>query len=474
MLRKQEFFFLFTLFDLYENKSTKKPNLRFWVLSSMNSKKEISIFWFRRDLRLEDNVGLYNCLQQNIPVLPLFIFDKNILDKLEDKTDKRLSFIHKALSEIDETLKAIGSGLKTLYDNPIAAFEQLAKEYNIKSVFFNHDYEPYAIKRDKELLDLLALSGTSFLSFKDQVIFEKDEVMAGGGQAYTVFTPYSKKWKSQLNNDLLNPKDSSPYFGNFLKWEGNGLVSLSDMGFNETENQFPSPEVKEELIRDYAEKRNFPFLPATSKLSVHLRFGTISIRKLVQLALKNSETWLNELIWREFYMNILYHFPRVGQGKAFKPAYDLIPWRQDPEAFQKWCDGKTGYPIVDAGMRELNETGFMHNRVRMIVASFLVKHLLIDWRLGEAYFAKKLLDYDLSANNGGWQWAAGSGCDAAPYFRVFNPTLQTEKFDKEMKYIKKWVPEYNSLTYMQNQIVNHEFARKRVLDVYKTALAASK
>lgn len=440
----------------------------------MNSKKEISIFWFRRDLRLEDNVGLYNCLQQNIPVLPLFIFDKNILDKLEDKTDKRLSFIHKALSEIDETLKAIGSGLKTLYDNPIAAFEQLAKEYNIKSVFFNHDYEPYAIKRDKELLDLLALSGTSFLSFKDQVIFEKDEVMAGGGQAYTVFTPYSKKWKSQLNNDLLNPKDSSPYFGNFLKWEGNGLVSLSDMGFNETENQFPSPEVKEELIRDYAEKRNFPFLPATSKLSVHLRFGTISIRKLVQLALKNSETWLNELIWREFYMNILYHFPRVGQGKAFKPAYDLIPWRQDPEAFQKWCDGKTGYPIVDAGMRELNETGFMHNRVRMIVASFLVKHLLIDWRLGEAYFAKKLLDYDLSANNGGWQWAAGSGCDAAPYFRVFNPTLQTEKFDKEMKYIKKWVPEYNSLTYMQNQIVNHEFARKRVLDVYKTALAASK
>ena len=440
----------------------------------MNSKKEISIFWFRRDLRLEDNVGLYNCLQQNIPVLPLFIFDKNILDKLEDKTDKRLSFILKALSEIDETLKAIGSGLKTLYDNPIAAFEQLAKEYNIKSVFFNHDYEPYAIKRDKELLDLLALSGTSFLSFKDQVIFEKDEVMAGGGQAYTVFTPYSKKWKSQLNNDLLNPKDSSPYFGNFLKWEGNGLVSLSDMGFNETENQFPSPEVKEELIRDYAEKRNFPFLPATSKLSVHLRFGTISIRKLVQLALKNSETWLNELIWREFYMNILYHFPRVGQGKAFKPAYDLIPWRQDPEAFQKWCDGKTGYPIVDAGMRELNETGFMHNRVRMIVASFLVKHLLIDWRLGEAYFAKKLLDYDLSANNGGWQWAAGSGCDAAPYFRVFNPTLQTEKFDKEMKYIKKWVPEYNSLTYMQNQIVNHEFARKRVLDVYKTALAASK
>jgi len=474
LLRKQEFFFLFTLFDLYENKSTKKPNLRFWVLSSMNSKKEISIFWFRRDLRLEDNVGLYNCLQQNIPVLPLFIFDKNILDKLEDKTDKRLSFILKALSEIDETLKAIGSGLKTLYDNPIAAFEQLAKEYNIKSVFFNHDYEPYAIKRDKELLDLLALSGTSFLSFKDQVIFEKDEVMAGGGQAYTVFTPYSKKWKSQLNNDLLNPKDSSPYFGNFLKWEGNGLVSLSDMGFNETENQFPSPEVKEELIRDYAEKRNFPFLPATSKLSVHLRFGTISIRKLVQLALKNSETWLNELIWREFYMNILYHFPRVGQGKAFKPAYDLIPWRQDPEAFQKWCDGKTGYPIVDAGMRELNETGFMHNRVRMIVASFLVKHLLIDWRLGEAYFAKKLLDYDLSANNGGWQWAAGSGCDAAPYFRVFNPTLQTEKFDKEMKYIKKWVPEYNSLTYMQNQIVNHEFARKRVLDVYKTALAASK
>ena len=440
----------------------------------MTLKNEISIFWFRRDLRLEDNVGLHNCLQQNIPVLPLFIFDTNILNLLEDKADKRLSFIHKALSEIDNTLANLGSGLKTIYNDPISAFKILAEEYTIKSVFFNNDYEPYATERDKEVNDFLEQSGTSFHTFKDQVIFEKKEVMAGGGQPYTVFTPYSKKWKSQLTNDLLDQKDSQPLFKNFLKWKGNGLIPLQKMGFQETENNFPSPEVKEELIREYAEKRNFPSLPATSRLSVHLRFGTVSIRKLVLLAQKNSETWLNELIWREFYMNILYNFPRVGQGKSFKPAYDLIPWRKDPDGFQNWCEGKTGYPIVDAGMRELNETGFMHNRVRMIVSSFLVKHLLIDWRLGEAYFAKKLLDFDLSANNGGWQWAAGSGCDAAPYFRVFNPTLQTEKFDKEMNYIKKWVPENNTLTYLQSQIVNHEFARKRVLEVYKTALASAK
>ncbi len=440
----------------------------------MTSKKEISVFWFRRDLRLEDNTGLFHCLQQGIPVIPIFIFDTNILNLLEDKSDRRLSFIHKALLEIHENLKNQGSGLKTFYDEPVSAFQQLANEFEIRSVYCNHDYEPYAIKRDNEIADLLSQSGTSFHTFKDQVIFEKDEIMANGGQAYTVFTPYSKKWKSQLSNDLLKDNNISLSRHNFLKWEAKDLISLSKMGFQETEDTFPPAEVKEELIREYAEKRNFPSLPATSRLSVHLRFGTISIRKLVQLALKNSETWLNELIWREFYMSILHHFPKVGEGKAFKAAYDFIPWRQDPEAFQKWCKGKTGYPIVDAGMRELNETGFMHNRVRMIVASFLVKHLLIDWRLGEAYFAKKLLDFDLSANNGGWQWAAGSGCDAAPYFRVFNPTLQTEKFDKELKYVKKWVPEYNTLTYMQSQMVNHEFARNRVLEVYKKALESAK
>jgi len=436
-------------------------------------KKEIAIFWFRRDLRLEDNTGLFYALQQNHPVLPIFIFDWNILDLLENKKDKRLTFIHKALRNINEGLHACESEVKTFYGNPISVFKELLEKYDLKSVYTNHDYEPYANQRDDAIKQLLQENGIAFLTFKDQVIFEKEEVLANGGQPYTVFTPYSKKWKSQISNDLIKENNTSPFFGNFLKTDPKGLIPLSEMGFVETDDIFPGTEVREALISNYAEKRNFPSLPATSRLSVHLRFGTVSIRKLVGLGLRHSETWLNELIWREFYMNILWNFPRVGQGKSFKTAYENIPWRKDEEGFHRWCEGKTGYPIVDAGMRELNQTGFMHNRVRMITASFLVKHLLIDWRWGEAYFAEKLLDFDLSANNGGWQWAASSGCDAAPYFRVFNPSLQTERFDPQWKYIKTWVPEWNELNYIQNQVVNHEFARKRVLEVYKKALGSS-
>ncbi len=436
----------------------------------MPSKQEIALFWFRRDLRLEDNAGLFHALSGPLPVLPLFIFDRQILDLLEDKKDRRVSFIHHYLEKMHQHLRTLGSGLFFFYGKPSDAFSALSAQFEVKKVYTNHDYEPYAIKRDQEIESWLAEKGIGFQSFKDQVIFEKDEILSDSGMPYTVFTPYSKKWKSRFSIEMTRPYQTKPLFGNFLRWQAPDIIPLKEMGFEKAEGAFPDAAVTAELLKNYGEKRNFPALPATSRLSVHLRFGTVSIRALVTLGIQHSESWLNELIWREFYMNILWHFPRVGEGKSFKPAYDKIAWRNDPENFQKWCEGKTGYPIVDAGMRELNATGFMHNRVRMITASFLVKHLLIDWRLGEAYFAKKLLDFDLSANNGGWQWASGSGCDAAPYFRVFNPTLQTEKFDKDWRYIKKWVPEWNQPGYLQNQVVNHEFARKRALDTYKCAL----
>ncbi|HRH34590.1 MAG TPA: deoxyribodipyrimidine photo-lyase [Catalimonadaceae bacterium] len=437
----------------------------------MNQKETLSVFWFRRDLRLDDNAGLFHALSQSEAVLPIFIFDRNILDKLEDRSDRRLVFIHQALSKIDTELRQLGSGLKTYFGNPEEIFPEILKEFNVAAVYTNHDYETYARTRDEKIGDLLKEQGVAFYTFKDQVIFEKDEILSGSGTPYTVFTPYSKKWKETFKPEMVKAFASKELISKCFKWEAKSIHSLESMNFREMQLDFPPMLVKDELLRNYGEKRDFPSLPATSRLSVHLRFGTVSIRTLVSRALPLSETWLNELIWREFYMNILWHFPHVGEGKAFRQAYDRIEWRNNEAEFSTWCEGKTGYPIVDAGMRELNETGFMHNRVRMIVASFLVKHLLIDWRWGEAYFAKKLQDFDFSANNGGWQWAAGSGCDAAPYFRVFNPTLQTEKFDKQWVYIKKWVPEWNDLSYLQKPVVNHEFARKRVLEVYKKALA---
>jgi len=431
---------------------------------------QFSVFWFRRDLRLDDNHGLFQALKSGLPVLPVFIFDTSILDKLENKQDKRLQFIHSTLNQMHEKLKQAGSGLRFYHGTPEEVFAHLLSKGKLAAVYTNHDYEPYARQRDEQIGQMLEKYGVGLHTFKDQVVFEKEEVLSGQGLPYTVFTPYSKRWKVLLNEQPVPEFPSEKETHRFLQWEATAIPSLQEMGFEETDGGFPSLEVADKLIREYGEKRDFPALPATSRLSVHLRFGTVSIRKLVKRALPLSETWLNELIWREFYMQILWNFERVGEGKSFKPAYDTIEWRNDPDEFRRWCEGKTGYPIVDAGMRELNETGFMHNRVRMITASFLVKHLLIDWRWGEAWFAEKLLDFDLAANNGGWQWAAGSGCDAAPYFRVFNPTLQTEKFDKQWTYIKKWVPEWNRPEYLQNQVVNHEYARKRVLDTYKKAL----
>ena len=427
----------------------------------------VTIFWFRRDLRLDDNHGLFKALQLGLPVLPIFIFDPNILHSLP-KNDRRVAFIHETLKTIQHALVEVGSSLEVVYDSPIAAFQKLCAQYTVQHVIANHDYEPYAQERDKSIKSYLASQSISFETFKDQVIFEKAEIVKDDTSPYTVFTPYSKKWKAAFTKSLTNPFASSTLFHNFIKTTAKEIISLSAMNFAEQTSTFPTKSVTNELLQAYSEQRDFPAKNGTSKLGIHLRFGTISIRQLVAQAFATNETFLNELIWREFYQMILWHFPHVVNG-AFKPKYNAIKWSENETHFKAWCEGKTGYPIVDAGMRELVATGYMHNRVRMIVASFLTKHLLIDWKKGADFFALHLLDFDLAANNGGWQWAAGCGCDAAPYFRVFNPYLQTIKFDKELLYIKKWVPEFEDLSYPA-PIVIHEEARKKCLEVYAKAL----
>jgi deoxyribodipyrimidine photo-lyase len=400
--------------------------------------------------------------------LPLFIFDTQLLDRLEDNRDARLDFICREVLKLKESLEREGSSIIVRYGNPVDVFKELVGIYKVQKVYANSDYEPYARSRDEKVLGLLKEYGAGFQLFKDQVVFEKDEILKDNGKPYTVFTPYAKKWRARISPGHLALHDFSAVKKNLFRITPQPMITLKQMGFKPGKNIFPSREVNRETLASYSERRDFPALEGTSRLSIHLRFGTVSIRKLVMLAQEISESWLNELVWREFYKMILWHFPKV-EDHSFKPAYENIPWRNNEAEFAAWCAGKTGYPIVDAGMRELNNTGFMHNRVRMITASFLVKHLLIDWRWGEAYFASKLLDYELSSNNGGWQWAAGSGCDAAPYFRVFNPTLQTEKFDPDREYIRQWVPEFREAGYPQ-PIVEHKFARERAIEVYKEAL----
>lgn len=433
----------------------------------MKNVKEVSIFWFRRDLRLYDNHGLYQALKGSQKVLPIFIFDKNILNKLTDRKDRRVHFIYKNLVSLNLELQTEGSSLLVLHDEPLNAFKTICDSYTIKNVYTNHDYEPYAIARDKEIEEWLRTKHIAFHSFKDQVIFEKGEVMKADGSPYTIFTPYSKVWKQKLDSNAIQTFPSNELFSNLFKKESIPFPSLSEIGFETSHYEFPSIEVDKKLISEYHLTRNFPAINGTSLLSVHLRFGTVSIRNLVAVARELNEQWLNELIWRDFFMMILYHFPYVV-NKSFKTNYENIQWINNEAEFKKWCDGETGYPIVDAGMRELNQTGLMHNRVRMIVASFLTKHLLIDWRWGEAYFAEKLLDFELSSNNGNWQWAAGCGCDAAPYFRIFNPHEQTKKFDADLLYINKWIMNF-APDYLP-PIVEHDFARKRALEVYKNSL----
>lgn len=436
------------------------------------SLKNLTIFWFRRDLRLHDNHGLFKALSENQQVLPIFIFDTSILNKLEDKYDRRVDFIHQAISALKEKLNLLGSDIQCYYGEPISVFKTLLHTYNIKSVYANHDYEPYGNERDLHVKSLLAENKVTFQTFKDQCIYEKNEITKDDGKPYTVFTPYSRKWKAKLNSTDYTSFSTETFFNHFVKLTSEKLIPLNEMGFLKTDITLnKNITVSNLLLAKYKEQRDIPSINGTSKLSVYLRFGVVSIRQLVAQSISISETWLNELIWREFYMMILWHFPHVAQN-AFKKIYDQIPWLNNEEDFMKWCKGETGFPIVDAGMRELNHTGFMHNRVRMIVSSFLVKDLLIDWRWGEAYFAKKLNDFDLSANNGGWQWAAGSGCDAAPYFRIFNPTEQQKKFDPNAIYIKRWVPEFGTADYPP-PMLDHKTARNRTLIVYKSSLNQS-
>lgn len=425
---------------------------------------ETAIFWFRRDLRLEDNVGLYHTLKEHARVQPIFIFDPHILDQLEDPADARVTFIYDTLRHLYEALTAIGSTLLVIQGKP----EELFRILPGKAVFANHDYEPYGRNRDQMVSGILARRAIPFVHFKDIVVFEADEVVKDDGTPYTVFTPYCRRWKERLNDHPLRDSPVSQHLSNLNKTQAVPFPSLADLGFDRSEVPFPERKVPQKIIADYATQRDIPGIRSTSRLGVHLRFGTVSIRKLVAIARDKSEVWLNELIWREFYHMILWHFPHVA-GRSFKAGFDRIAWKNDPDAFHRWCQGRTGYPLVDAGMRELNATGFMHNRIRMVAASFLTKHLLIDWRWGEAYFAKKLLDFDLAANNGGWQWAAGTGCDAAPYFRVFNPALQAAKFDPDSTYLKQWIPELGTDRYPA-PMVNHAFARDRALLAYREAL----
>lgn len=425
----------------------------------------ITVFWFRRDLRLNDNTGLIKALNRALPVLPIFIFDTQITDELLE-TDARISFIYKQLNSINASLKEKFSGVKILKGEPLTIFKKLVQHYKIANVYTNTDYEPYAIKRDSEIQSFLEQKGIVFKTFKDQVIFEKNEVLKADGNPYTVFTPYKNKWLSKFSETKLNnfSKDEVANQGNYFSFNEE-FPSLESLGFKQSEIDVSPYNLSQ--LNDYSENRDIPARDATSFLSTHLRFGAVSIRQIVKQVLSN-ETFLSELIWREFFMQILYHFPRVVT-ENFKQKYNSIKWRNNEKEFTLWTQGKTGYPLVDAGIHQLNETGYMHNRVRMVVASFLCKHLLIDWRWGEAYFAEKLLDYEQSSNNGNWQWAAGTGCDAAPYFRVFNPIAQQQKFDPNFEYIKKWIPEFDPNNYLA-PIVDHAEARKRAIETYKKGL----
>lgn len=429
----------------------------------------ITVFWFRRDLRLDDNIGFYQALKNENSVMPIFIFDTDILDKLP-KNDARVTFIHDTLQDMRQELQDhYGSSIAMYHGKPIDVFKTLLENHDIKVVYTNHDYEPYARERDDSIETFLNSKHIAFKTFKDQVIFEKDEVVKKDGDPYVVYTPYMRTWKENFKSVDLEIYYTNSYLDNLVKHSRLPNLTLGDIGFERSEQTIHPYDVTPTLIKEYEETRNYPAKEATSRLGPHLRFGTVSIRKMMKKAInEDNETFWQELIWREFFMQILWHFPHT-KDKAFKAKYDRIEWRNNEDEFKKWCEGKTGYPLVDAGIRQLNETGFMHNRVRMLVGSFLCKHLLIDWRWGEAYFAEKLHDYEMASNVGNWQWVAGSGVDAAPYFRIFNPTSQIKKFDKDLEYIKKWVPDFQELTY-PDPMIDHKMARERCLETYKAAL----
>lgn len=427
-----------------------------------------NIFWFRRDLRLDDNHGLYQALRSSRPVIPIFIFDRVILQQLEDPQDARVQFIHQQLQKINALLQGYDTSLLVLEGKPLEVFEQLLSKYTIEKVFTNADYEPYGIDRDQKVTQLLVNAGVGFEAFKDHVVFEPGEILKSDQKPYTVFTPFSRRWKEKLRPENLQAFPSESLL-NQLHQQRNKLPTLEELGMKPSSIKVPELRTEDQRIQTYEQTRNFPSQDGTTLAGPHLRFGSISVRKLAAQALSKSETYLNELIWREFFMHIMYFFPQTLQ-RNFYTKYDAVQWRNNENEFALWCQGQTGYPLVDAGMRELNATGFMHNRVRMVVASFLTKHLLIEWQWGEAWFASKLLDYELSSNVGNWQWAAGTGSDAAPYFRVFNPSEQLKKFDNDLKYTLKWIPELNEFSYPK-AMVEHAFARDRAIQTYKKALA---
>lgn len=432
-------------------------------------KKKISVFWFRRDLRLDDNVGFLEALKGELEVLPIFIFDPEILDQLP-KDDARVNFIHENLQKMRKELQTKGSSFAIYHGKPSEIFKQLFDQYDLQKIYTNRDYEPYAKERDEKIGNLAMKKNAEFLTFKDQVFFEKDEIVKSDGDPYVVYTPYMKLWKKEFKKTDLEVHYTSQYLDNLIQNTGLPNLSLSDIGFESSPIKVPDYDVTPTLIQEYEAKRNFPAKDATSHIGPHLRFGTVGIRKIMKKAIaEKNEIFWQELIWREFFMQILYHFPNTAT-EAFKKKYDRIEWRNNEEEFEKWKAGKTGYPMVDAGMRQLNESGFMHNRVRMLVGSFLCKHLLIDWRWGEAYFAEKLLDFEMASNVGNWQWIAGSGVDATPYFRIFNPTTQIKDYDKDLEYIKKWIPEYETEDYPE-MMVDHKEARERALSVYKKAVS---
>lgn len=417
---------------------------------------EKSLVWFRRDLRDFDHAALYHALKTSSQVFCIFVFDTEILDLLVNKQDRRVEFIWESVKELKAALQANGGDLIVIHGKARELIPMYALQANIHAVFSNRDYEPSAVVRDAEVAAKLAQNNIEFHSFKDQVLFEKDEVLSLSNKPYSVFTPYKNAHLKKLDDFYLKPYPVDSYIHNYAKVAPSNLINLESMGFvrtNLADMRLPTGMSGgaqlfadfEERMHQYKDARNFPAVKGVSYLSVHLRFGTVSVRHLARQARNHanagSQTWLSELIWRDFYFQILHHHPQVAAGKAYKAEFENLPFPNDIALFKAWCEGKTGYPLIDAAMRQINSTGFMHNRLRMVVASFLVKDLLIDWRWGERYFAEHLIDFDLSANNGGWQWAASTGCDAQPWFRIFNPITQSEKFDPAGEFIRKYVPE---------------------------------
>lgn len=432
---------------------------------SKSKKEKVVVFWFRRDLRLEDQVGLHFALQNKYPVLPVFIFDKNILDSLPIN-DHRVTFIHHSLSKINQQLASFGSALKTYHDTPLNAWKVILDQYDVQEVFLNEDFEPYATERDELVKELVTNSDVEWKTYTDHVIMRPGDVLKLDDTPYLVYTPFSKLWKKKLSTDQLKEYPVSTEEKRWLQHKGY-FHSLEEMGFSESELKAPTPDIDPLLLEEYDKNRDVPAIQGTTRISTELRFGLASIRKMVKMAKKENGSWLNELIWREFFIHILYFYPEVVD-QEFKAKYRNMFWRNDEKEFEKWKTGKTGFALVDAGMRELNNSGFMHNRVRMLVASFLTKHLMVDWRWGEAYFAEKLFDYELASNNGNWQWAAGTGVDAAPYFRVFNPIRQLERFDPNEKYVQKWIPEYGTRDYPEEMIDLKE-RKEECIERYKSA-----